>query len=142
MTLGRVCAKTDKSVLIDELPFRCWTNSYKLQLLRMRDRGEISGFVEEHTTSKVSFTVTVPSAKLDKMKRAKDGLLGALKLKSSMSNTNMHAFDMHGTIKRFNSAEEVAEAFFPVRLGLYEDRKSVLESDAAYNAMVLRNKAR
>jgi DNA topoisomerase II len=108
----------------------------------MRDKGEILGFVEDHTTSKVSFTVAMSATKLQAMKKSKDGLQGSFKLKSSMLHTNMHAFDMHGTIRRYDSAEDVADEFFPVRLGLYEDRKSVLESEAAYNAMVLRNKAR
>jgi DNA topoisomerase II len=141
-TYGRATAKTDKSVLIDELPLRCWTNRYKLQLLSMRDKGQISGFVENHTTSEVSFTITMSSTRLRKMKMAKGGLEGAFKLKSTMLNSNMHAFDIHGAIQRYKSAETIADAFFPVRLALYEDRKSVLESEAAYQAMTLRNKAR
>ena len=70
------------------------------------------------------------------------GLERQLKLVKSLPKTNMHAFDAQGKLKKFDRPEDIIEAFFPVRLDLYEDRKSVLLSEAEYRALTLRNKAR
>lgn len=105
----------------------------------MRDNGDISSFVENHTTSKVSFTVQLQAAKLTRMIRS--GLEKAFKLETNLRITNMHAFDENYEMRKFDSAESIADAFFPQRLALYHDRKSVLESEMNYDAAVLRNKA-
>jgi DNA topoisomerase-2 len=105
----------------------------------MRDNGDISSFVENHTTSKVSFTVQLQAAKLTRMIRT--GLEKAFKLETNLRITNMHAFDENYEMRKFDSAESIADAFFPQRLALYHDRKSVLESEMNYDAAVLRNKA-
>jgi DNA topoisomerase-2 len=139
VTRGMAKMVTNKSVTIGELPLRCWTSTYKDQLLKMRDRGDISSFVENHTTSKVSFTVQLQAAKLTRM--INSGLEKAFKLETNLRTTNMNAFDENYIMRKFDSAESIADAFFPHRLALYHDRKSVLESEMNYDAAVLRNKA-
>lgn len=141
VTYGRAKQATPKSVIIDELPLKCWTEEYKQRLLKMRDRGEISSFVENHTTAKVSFEVHMKSVKLTRVVKAAGGLETAFKLKSTLPTTNMNAFDAEGTIRKFNSAEEIVDAYFPIRLNLYHDRKSVLESEMKYSFMLMQNKA-
>eukprot|EP00531_Pseudo-nitzschia_arenysensis_P013578 CAMPEP_0116116060 /NCGR_PEP_ID=MMETSP0329-20121206/837_1 /TAXON_ID=697910 /ORGANISM="Pseudo-nitzschia arenysensis, Strain B593" /LENGTH=178 /DNA_ID=CAMNT_0003609531 /DNA_START=311 /DNA_END=847 /DNA_ORIENTATION=- len=54
----------------------------------------------------------------------------------------MNAFDVHGGIQKFDSAESIADAYFPTRLTLYHDRKSVLISEMKYKSALLENKAR
>eukprot|EP00529_Nitzschia_sp_RCC80_P035259 CAMPEP_0113507836 /NCGR_PEP_ID=MMETSP0014_2-20120614/36682_1 /TAXON_ID=2857 /ORGANISM="Nitzschia sp." /LENGTH=178 /DNA_ID=CAMNT_0000403481 /DNA_START=174 /DNA_END=708 /DNA_ORIENTATION=- /assembly_acc=CAM_ASM_000159 len=54
----------------------------------------------------------------------------------------MNAFDSTGRIQKFDSPEQVADAFFPTRLSLYHDRKSILMSNMEYNAATQKNKAR
>jgi DNA topoisomerase-2 len=54
----------------------------------------------------------------------------------------MNAFDATGKIQKFHSAEEIADAHYPIRLGLYHDRKSVLMSQMEYIATMQQNKAR
>jgi DNA topoisomerase-2 len=140
VSTGRAKSVSKNSVLIDELPVKQWTDDYKEHLIRMRDKGEITHFVENHTTTSVSFTVKLSSAALQKMERS--GLEKAFKLQANLATTNMHAFDTGGNIVKFGSAESIADAFFPTRLALYYDRKSVLESEMNHEATVLRNKAR
>jgi len=141
-SVGRVSKQTNTSVLIDELPLKCWTEDYKVKtLLKMREQAVISGFVENHTTSKVSFTVNLKTANhLAKMEQK--GLESAFKLKSNLPTTNMHAFDADCVMTKFETAEAIVDAYFPIRMALYEDRKSVLESEMSYNAALFRNKAR
>lgn len=45
-------------------------------------------------------------------------------------------------IIRYKTPEQIANEFFPVRLDLYCDRKSVLESSLEFAAALTRNKAR
>lgn len=57
-------------------------------------------------------------------------------------NCSMHAFSTRMKIIRFNTPQEIADEFFPVRLNLYRDRKSVLESNMEFAAALTKNKAR
>jgi DNA topoisomerase II len=139
-TVGRAYACEAKTVVIDELPLGCWTNKYKEMLLKMRDRGDILGFSENHTTSKVSFRVEVRKSQLQRIESS--GLEKYFKLRKSLPTTNMHAFDDQHQIRKFESPQAITDAFFPVRLQLYHDRKSLLESELNHSATVLRNKAR
>lgn len=140
VTVGRALKNADKSILINELPLRCWTNTYKTTLLKMRDKGVISSFLENHTTTKVSFTVTLTSLQLKRMERS--DLESVFKLKSVLPTSNMHAFDADRTMRKYDSPQAIADDFFPVRMRLYEDRKSVLESEISYSALLSRNKAK
>lgn len=139
-TIGRASVASPKSVLITELPLRCWTDTYKATLLRMRDRGEIQDFTENHTTTRVSFSVELKRAQLQRIEAS--GLEKFFRLRGSLPTTNMHAFDGQHRLQKFATAEDVADAFFPIRLGLYHDRKSFLESERNHASTTLRNRAR
>lgn len=124
---------------ISELPVGKWTNNYKKLLLKMREKGDILSFVENHTTTSVNFTVTLQPEKLTAFELK--GIHKAFGLQSSLNTRNMNAFDASNIIKKFETFESMADAHFSTRLALYHDRKSVLESDMNYRAAVLRSKA-
>jgi len=106
----------------------------------MQKKGEIELFIENHTTSTVSFTVTTKSVQLNRM--MKTGLERVFKLDSSVPMSNMHAFDHNSTIQKYSSVEDIANAYFPIRMDLYHDRKNTLECSKEYEAAILLNKAR
>lgn len=137
---GKIKQLNNKTVLIEELPIGVWTSNYKNHLLKMQSKGTITDFVEDHTTTKVSFKVRLKPSQLSRMKQS--GLEKSFRLKSNLQLTNMNAFDADGKIEKFYSAESIADAYFPTRLTLYHDRKSVLQSKMDHAATVLRNKAR
>ncbi|CAB9530088.1 DNA topoisomerase 2 top-2 [Seminavis robusta] len=112
-TYGRAKKASASSILIDELPLKCWTSQYKRRLIKMRNRGEIGSFVENHTTTKVSFKVKMKPTKLERLMKNSGGLETAFKLKANLATTNMNAFDATGAIRKFESAEEIAECYFP-----------------------------
>ena len=72
----------------------------------------------------------------------KSGLEKCFKLESTMSLSNMHAFDHNNNIQKYSTPDEIVESYFPVRLGLYHDRKNVLECSKEYETAIIRNKAR
>ena len=137
--VGKV-TKNGGQLHIEELPLGCWTDKYKETLKRLHGEGVISSFRENHTPTKVSFVLDVPKLQLEEMERT--GYEKNLKLTSSLTTTNMHAFDSQGTLKKYKRPQDIIEEFFPVRLELYEDRMSVLKSETEYRALVLRNQAR
>lgn len=139
-TTGRATIINKSTILIDELPLRCWTSNYKSFLLDLQKKGVISNFFEGHTTTKVSFTVSVKTSQMMKLERS--GLETAFKLQTSLPTTNMNAFDSQFIIQKYHSPEEIANDFFDVRMKLYEDRKSVMESEMQYLALLARNKAK
>ena len=106
----------------------------------MQSRGEIDSFIENHTTTTVSFTVSMKSVQLKRM--TKTGLEKAFGLNRSMLLTNMNAFDSNNRIQKYESPEDIVHDYFPVRLGLYHDRKKALECSKEYSAELTRNKAR
>eukprot|EP00980_Cylindrotheca_fusiformis_P011959 scaffold2830_cov131-Cylindrotheca_fusiformis.AAC.80 len=134
---GKVEELNKRTVLISELPVGVWTETYKRRLSKM---GLITDIVEDHTTTKVSFKVTLKAGQLSRMKQI--GLEKAFKLTRKLPLTNMHAFGADGTMHKFGSAEAIADEYFPIRLSLYNDRKSVLQSDLEHISMRTRNKAR
>lgn len=140
LSIGKIESTTSKKVVISELPLGRWTNDYKAFLGKMREKGEIQSFVENHTTTSVSFTVNVEATQLSKMREK--GLEEVFKLVTNLSTSNMHAFGADNTIVKFTTAEEIAEAYFPTRYNLYIDRKSVLQSEMSFSAAVMMNKAR
>src|SRR3569832_1204614 len=106
----------------------------------MRDREKQEGITENHTTARVSFFVVLKRAQLQRIEAS--GLDKFFKLRARLPTTNMHAFDAENRIQKFDSAESIADAYFPIRMSLYRDRKSLLESERNYSATTLRNKAR
>jgi DNA topoisomerase-2 len=106
----------------------------------MQRNGDIESFVENHTTTTISFTVYMKSVQLSRMK--KSGLEKVFKLDSNMSINNMHAFDHNSNIQKFTAPENIVDAYFPVRMQLYHDRKSVLECSKEYETSLIRNKAK
>lgn len=138
--IGKIEMINDKSIRISELPLGRWTNNYKADLLKMQEKDEILSFIEDHTTTTVSFTVSVNASQMQKLQ--KPNLETSFRLVSSLPTSNMNAYDTTNRIVRFESAEKIADAFFPTRYALYIDRKSVLQSEMQYNAAVMKNKSR
>eukprot|EP00934_Nitzschia_sp_Nitz4_P003167 Nitzschia sp. Nitz4//scaffold38_size140716//73006//76697//NITZ4_003146-RA/size140716-snap-gene-0.164-mRNA-1//-1//CDS//3329550075//3157//frame0 len=139
-SIGHVSKIDNQTILIDELPVGMWTSKYKELLLRLQSKGTVTDFVENHTTTDVSFRVSIKPSELVRLE--KTGLEKAFKLTSKMLLTNMNAFDEEARIQKYRSPEAMTDAFFPVRLSLYGDRKSVLQSTMEYMAAKQRNKAR
>ena len=65
-----------------------------------------------------------------------ESLLTKYKLKSTISMANLVAFDSHGKLRRYVSAEEVLEEHYPVRLQGYVTRKEVRPLRHIYVAFV------
>ena len=101
----------DTSIFISELPIKKWTQDYKVFLESMigeKKGPEIKDFKENHTDSTVSFTIEATKEKIDEFEEEKNGgLMGKLKLNTTINCSNMNLFDNDGIITKFSSLESI-----------------------------------
>ena len=128
-----VCAATaPKTYEVTELPPRYWTNSFKLHLESLAEAGTISSF--ENLSDDVHVRVVVHGLDGDPFE--------TLKLDAKFSTGNVHLWDRAGRITKFDSALQILEEWFPVRLALYAERRQVLIEAARREASAAAEKAR
>jgi DNA topoisomerase-2 len=121
-----------KSVSITELPVGTWTNDYKEYLETLIEKKTIVDFREKHTDSNVHFEIDFSGTPDPKI----------LKLESVIRETNMHAFDPSGRIKKYDSPLGIIRDWFQVRAKFYVKRKKFLIKDLKHRAMIAANKSR
>jgi len=140
-TIGKIERSSRSTVTISELPIGRWINDYKARLIAMQKDGQIQSFVEKHTSSSISFVVTLRSAKIDRFSTS-TRLSKEFDLETSLSISNMHLFDQNKKIQKYETPADIADSFFDLRLDLYKKRKTLLTNSAAFEARVLKNKSR
>lgn len=144
----------DSTVEITELPVKMWTQTMKQYLLNAivktaRERaadptskGEkewVEDMTEEHGIG-IKFVVTLTAAE---MQRAlSEGLLNRFKLTSTISLSNLVAFDPAGRLKRYRDAEEILRDYYDVRLELYQRRKDYIAKQLEHQLVKLSEQAR
>ena len=69
----------------------------------------------------VHFVITMGAKELEKAEQ--QGLLEFFRLTSKINTGNMICFDFEGKIKKYDTAEDLLEDFYPVRLAYYQKRK-------------------
>ncbi|RHY30264.1 hypothetical protein DYB32_004525 [Aphanomyces invadans] len=128
---------------ISELPVGKWTDDYKAFLWGLVAAKRVSTFTEHHTDRTVHFEVVVPKPDMpsDSGADATDWTKW-FKLEGNVNTTNMHAFDAAGALQKYVSSTDIVDAFFPVRLALYERRKVHLVDKTARELRRLDNRAR
>lgn len=117
---GRIEQTNDDTVVISELPVGKWTTDYKQFLESVTLGGPapaaaaggeggpaatapfVKDFKEHHTDTTVLFTVTVPAEKLVEIQAERGGLMKKFKLEGSVATSNMHMFDLHSQIRKFD----------------------------------------
>lgn len=114
------------TVEITELPIKKWTQDYKEMLeewVNGTDKvpATVKDYKEYHTDTTVHFVVQMTEKALADAE--KDGLEKHFKLASQITTSNMVCFDMNGKIRKYSSAEEILEDFYPKRMEAYVVRK-------------------
>ncbi|ODV91810.1 hypothetical protein CANCADRAFT_30135 [Tortispora caseinolytica NRRL Y-17796] len=113
---------------ITELPVRQWTIQMKEYLLNALGGTEkmkpwLKDMTEQHGTG-IRFEVELSP---DEMRKAEaEGLYKRFHLISTVNTSNMVAFDTHGRIRKYATAEEMLQEFYFVRLEFYQKRKDDL----------------
>ena len=65
-----------------------------------------------------------------------------LKLYTTQSTTNFHAFDSEEKLKKYESAEDIIDDYYPVRYRFYQTRKLYQIKELEKDLVFLNNRAR
>jgi len=107
------------TIRVTELPIGMYLDQYKEHLNKLEDTGVIKDFEDRSTEEGFDFTLNVPRLTTS---LSHEQLMTKLKL-YSRDTENFTVWDVDGTLKRFESAEDVIAAWVPWRLERYEERR-------------------
>jgi DNA topoisomerase-2 len=143
---GEVSILSNEQIEITELPIATWTQSYKEGVVEPMLIGTekvpavLTDYKEYHTDTTVKFVCQMKEDTLSKFEER--GLHQAFKLQSVIGLTSMVLFDQNGCIKRYESALEILQEFFTLRMEMYRKRKEYLMGALSAEALKLTNQAR
>ncbi|GLD95333.1 hypothetical protein PINS_up003977 [Pythium insidiosum] len=143
VTRGKIEQVNTTTLRITELPVGRWVEDYKKVLWDLVAKKTIRSFSEHHSERDVRFDVTLSRSDLAQlMDKGPEHLVKLFKLDSSLSTTNMHAFDASGKLVKYETSEDVLRTFFPIRLAMYEQRKAHMEDTQSREVLKLQNRIR
>lgn len=115
----------------------------------------ILDFQENHTDTNVHFTLKVAPAAQNLIKTCTPGLpppdgnghvssyvRKVFALETRLSTGNMNLFDARGRIRKYNTAMDIVDEFYTIRLEYYKKRKDHLVSQLEQECGILGNKVR
>lgn len=144
-------------IRVTELPVGYWTEDFKEHLEYWCNPGEdkdknkiqpiIKDYVELWTDTNVLCEITFVKGKLEELEKAKgehgcNGLEKLLKLYTTNTTTNMHLFDSNDTLQKYEKVTDIIDAYYTVRLQLYQTRKEYMIESLERELMLLSNKAK
>jgi len=143
-------AQTSTTIMqITELPLRKWTQDYKEFLQSMMPgsdskKGKLNVYDvrEYHSDKRVHFVVRLDGNKLKERAAGEGGVEGVMRLKGSLSETNMVLFDSDGKIKKYKNVKDIMMEFAKVRLKMYDVRKKYMIQKLTLEKELLGNRAR
>ena len=147
---------SENKIRVTELPIGQWTEDYKIYIENLMDtknkeKNCIKDYIDLSTDITVDFTIEFyPGCLKDLMTKTTDicgnakisRLEKLLKLYTTYSTTNMHLFDAKEHLRKFESATEIIEEYYEVRLAFYAKRKKYQIDALEKELVVLSNKAR
>ena len=135
-------------VHITELPIGVWTDDYKkyIESLISDNKSNISDYTDLSTDTTVDFTIkfNINVYKLTKNKNELDvtDLEKLLKLVTSISYSNMNAFDENECLTQFNDISTIIDKFMVIRYHYYDLRKKYIVNKLENELSILKNKCK
>lgn len=133
-------------IRVSELPINTWTDSYKEFLDNYIDSNPygIKDYKNGSSEDSVNFELIFNSQ--DSLKKFTEldsnVVYTTLKLTSSISIRNMHLFNEHGIIKKYNTPNDIIKEFVDIRLRTNGLRKAFLITQFENDLMIFSNKIR
>jgi len=146
---GKYKILAGNKIHVKELPIGMWTDTYKehLESLIVSKTPIIKNFKDMSTHTTIDILITlVPNVLADLISKQVEygcnGLEKKLKLYTTKTTTNMHLFDHKQRMKKYSTAEQILEEWFPIRKEMYVKRKIYMIAQLEKIVKVLSNKAR
>jgi len=144
-------------IIVTELPVGYWTEDFK-ELLEYwcnpgddKNKNKIQPIIKDYhelwTDSNVLCEITFIKGQLEKLENSKgdygcNGLEKILKLYTTNTTTNMHLFNSDDTLQKYEKVADIIDAYYEVRLQLYQTRKEYMIQNLNRELMLLSNKAK
>jgi DNA topoisomerase II len=134
---GKYAIIGEDTVRITELPIGTWTDPYIEWINETIDSNTkkkieiITDFDSNADNDIIDITVNFNHGEFQKLQQA-DKLCDYLKLRKSISISNMHLYNNDEIIQKFNTVHDIIHYFYKIRLDKYDDRKK-------YYLQVLKN---
>jgi len=147
---------TDK-IRVTELPVGYWTEDFKELLEELieptpgkdgkKNPATVKDYDDMSKDTNVDFTITFAKGKLEELETCKgdygcNGLEKILKLYTTNSTTNMHLFDGDDILQKYEKISDIIDAYYEVRLKLYQTRKDYMIDALKRELCLLSNKAK
>jgi len=144
-------------IRVTELPVGYWTEDFKELLENLIEPGQdkegkrITPIVKDYDDmskdTNVDFIITFAKGKLEELESNKgdyncNGLEKLLKLYTTNSTTNMHLFDSDDILQKYDKISDIIDAYYTVRLQLYQTRKDYMIKALERELVLLSNKAK
>ena len=162
---GKYEVLNDKQVRITELPVGTWTDDYKQMIEGLiegscaettkDEKGDkkkkvqsiVKDYMDMSTDTVVDITITFAPGQIKELIAKEtefecNALEKLLKLYTTKSNTNMHAFDEEEKLVKFANIYDLIKKFIEVRLAFYVKRKAYQLEQLKKETLALTNKAR
>jgi len=97
------------------------------------------------TEVNVNITVVFPKGKLAELLLITgeiNGIEKMLKLTTTVSTTNMHLFDAHMRLHKYETVQEIIDAFYDVRMDTYKKRKAAIVNEITNKLLELSNRSK
>ena len=144
-------------IKVTELPIGYWTENFKELLEDLiepkpdKDGKKVASIIKDYDDmskdTNVDFTITFVKGRLEELEATKgdyncNGLQKLLKLYTTNTTTNMHLFDEEDKLKKYENVKEIIDAYYVVRLDLYQIRKEYMIRALEKELTLLSNKAK
>ena len=154
---GLYTVTSPTTIRITELPVGLWTSTFKKHLediimgstdKKTKTTSVIKDYADNSTDRIVDFTIEFVKGAIQELTQKSsemyccNALEKLLKLYTTVSTSNMHAFDQNDRLCNYASINDIIESYIPVRYALFETRKSYLIDELSQVVTVLTNKAR
>jgi len=129
-----------QDVNVTELPIGLSTNDFKNHLNVLEQKDLIISYDDQSDDQLINFFVKFK--KLYLSKTTDKDIMKLLKMTKNVKDTNMHAFQCDGNIKKYGSAEEILWDFYVYRKGFYTKRKTYIQGKLGKRVSKLSEKMR
>jgi DNA topoisomerase-2 len=145
------------TIRVTELPVGFWTEDFKELLEKLIEPGQdkdgkkivsvVKDYDDMSKDTNVDFTITFAKGKLEELEHSKgdyacNGLEKLLKLYTTNTTTNMHLFDSDDKLQKYEKVSHIIDAYYDVRLKLYQTRKDYMIASIEKELVLLSNKAK
>ena len=154
ITRGRFKIKTNNTIIIEELPIGVWTEKYienleKHMVERTKKESNkyfIRDIQDNSTEDKVNILIKMNPYTISdwKNKIGKDGisvLENKLKLTSTISTSNIYAFDENSQIKKY-TVDKIVNEWYDIRKNIYVKRRNYLLAKIKKDLDIIKYKAK